>query len=472
MPDEAELAPLAERLRWARDAAYDTVRWVAGFDVPDFEPEHELVALRQDGVYPIDGGRLVSSAGLDIAASEFEEHVVEEQVPHSTALHARLRERGRYLVGPLARYSLNAEQLSPLAREAAAEAGLGPVCRNPFRSIVVRSVEVLYACDEALRLIEAYEPPDRPFVAVEPRPGRGFGITEAPRGVLYHRYDLDADGMILAARIVPPTSQNQAAIEDDLRGFVQDRLDLDDRALTRQCEQAIRNYDPCISCATPLPSPGGRAVVSPWARRIVVIGVGNPFRRDDAVGMLAARRVRVRLGDVLDIDFVESDGEPTRLLDAWEGARFAVVIDAVHSHSSPPGHVHRLDVGPEEGLAMPGSTATSHGLGPGDAIALGRALGRLPERLVVYGIEGADFAEGEGLSPPVDAAVAEVVDRWHGTLPRRRPSTAKARADVPRRAGPRARGRRGRDRGGRRRRCPAAGLARGARGGGHPRGAG
>ena len=250
VPTKRELAPLAERLRWARDAALETVRWVAGFDFPDFEHEHEMVALRDPNTYPIEAGRLVSSAGLDIAPQQFEDAVVEEQVPHSTALHARLRERGRYLVGPLARYSLNAGQLSPLARAAAEEAGLGPVCRNPFRSIVVRSIEVLYACDEALRLIDAYETPDRAAVEVEPRAGIGCGWTEAPRGVLYHRYELEADGIIRSARIVPPTSQNQAAIEDDLRGFVQERLELDNQTLTHRCEQAIRNYDPCISCAT------------------------------------------------------------------------------------------------------------------------------------------------------------------------------------------------------------------------------
>jgi coenzyme F420-reducing hydrogenase alpha subunit len=249
-PTKRELAPLAERLRWARDAALETVRWVAGFEFPDFEHQHELLALREPGRYAIEGGRLVSSEGRELTPREFEEHVIEEQVPHSTALHARLRDGGRYLVGPLARYSLNAEMLSPMAREAATEAGLGPVCRNPFQSIVVRSVEVLYACDEALRIIDEYAPPDRPFVDVDPRAGTGCGWTEAPRGLLYHRYDLGADGIIRAARIVPPTSQNQAVIEEDLRDFVQERLELDNHVLTHQCEQAIRNYDPCISCAT------------------------------------------------------------------------------------------------------------------------------------------------------------------------------------------------------------------------------
>jgi coenzyme F420-reducing hydrogenase alpha subunit len=250
-PTKADLAPVAERLRRALEAAVATVEWVAAFDFPDFELDHELVALEQPGAYPLQAGEnLLSSGGRQIDVGDFERHIIEKQVPHSNALHAELRGGGRYLVGPLARYSLYSSRLSPAAAQSAAAAGLGPICRNPFRSIIVRSVEVVYACEEALRLIESYEPPVHPHVDVEPHAGTGCGCTEAPRGTLYHSYDLDADGTIAAARIVPPTSQNQAAIEDDLRHLVDGRLELPNAELTALCEQAIRNYDPCISCAT------------------------------------------------------------------------------------------------------------------------------------------------------------------------------------------------------------------------------
>ena len=254
-PTTAELAPLAERLREALPLALDTVRWVAGFDFPDFTCGHELLALADPGRYPIERGTLVTSGGLAFGAAEFEQHVAEEHVPHSTALHARLTGNGRtgegrYLTGPLARYSLNSASLPPLAAQAAREAGLGAECRNPFRSIIVRAVEVVCALEEAIRLIENYQRPEHPAVPVTARAATGYGVSEAPRGVLYHRYELDADGNVRSARIVPPTSQNQRAIEDDLRRFVQARLDFDDEQLTRSCEQAIRNYDPCISCST------------------------------------------------------------------------------------------------------------------------------------------------------------------------------------------------------------------------------
>jgi sulfhydrogenase subunit alpha len=250
VPTKQELAPLAERLKWARDAALETVRWVATMPFPDFEQDYEFVALRHAEEYPFNEGRIVSNRGLDIAAGEFDEHVTEEQVAHSNALHATLNGRGAYFLGPMARYSLNFDRLSAPAQNAAREAGLGPTCTNPFKSIIVRSVEVLWACDEALRIIENYEMPDAPAVEVTPRAATGYGVTEAPRGLLYHRYRLDEQGHILDAKIVPPTSQNQKTIEDDLRRFIPPRVELPNEQLTWQCEQAIRNYDPCISCAT------------------------------------------------------------------------------------------------------------------------------------------------------------------------------------------------------------------------------
>jgi len=249
-PTRRELEPLAEQLREARELALEGVRWSATLDFPDLEEDYDFVALSQPGEYPIERGRLVSSGGLDLGPAQYDEHFVEEQVPHSNALHSRVRGGGSYLCGPLARYSLCSPSLSALALEAAAEAGLGPVCRNPFQSIVVRSVEILYAFDEALRLIESYEEPERPAVEVTPRAATGYGWTEAPRGLLYHRYRLDDAGTIEDVKIVPPTSQNQLRIEEDLRAVVSAKVALDDEALRLLCEQAIRNHAPCISCST------------------------------------------------------------------------------------------------------------------------------------------------------------------------------------------------------------------------------
>jgi coenzyme F420-reducing hydrogenase alpha subunit len=250
VPDKKDFSALAEELKWARDAALATVRWVATFAFPEFDRDYEFVALRHPDEYPFNEGRLVSNKGLDIAVREYDQHFVEDHVSHSNALQSRLHERNSYFAGPQARYNLNFDKLSPVAQEAARSAGLGPVCRNPFQSIIVRSVEMVYACDEALRIIEQYEMPDQPAVKVEPRVSTGYGCTEAPRGICYHRYRLDDRGIIVDAKIVPPTSQNQKTIESDLWQFVQTHLLLPKDKLQWQCEQAVRNYDPCISCAT------------------------------------------------------------------------------------------------------------------------------------------------------------------------------------------------------------------------------
>jgi coenzyme F420-reducing hydrogenase alpha subunit len=250
VPSRPELRSLAEQLKWARDGAFETVQWTGRLDFPEFEQDYEFVALRHPDEYPFNEGRLVSNKGLDIAVREYEDHFVEEQVPHSNALHSTLKERSNYFVGPLARYSLNFDKLSKLAQAAAKDAGLKPICRNPFQSIIVRSVETLQACDEALRLINQYEVPDRAYVDLQPYAAVGYGCTEAPRGILYHRYRIDEQGNIQEAKIVPPTSQNQKTIEQDLLNLVPKHLKFSNEKLTWKCEQAIRNYDPCISCAT------------------------------------------------------------------------------------------------------------------------------------------------------------------------------------------------------------------------------
>ena len=249
VPSRTEFVPVIESLKAARDLAIETLRWAATFPFPDMTRDYEFVALRHSDEYPMNAGRIVSSAGLNIAAVDYESEFLEHQVPYSTALQSVLRQRGAYLVGPMARYALNRDRLPTEVLALADEVGLEPVCRNPFRSILVRAVEVIYACGEALRLIDDYEQPARPFVPAEPRAGVGHGCTEAPRGILYHRYRLDAEGTIEDARLVPPTAQNQSVIEQDIRQVATASLDLDEEMLQANCEQSIRNHDPCISCA-------------------------------------------------------------------------------------------------------------------------------------------------------------------------------------------------------------------------------
>jgi sulfhydrogenase subunit alpha len=249
VPTKRELAGLRDELQRALEASMGTVKLVAGFEFPDCERDYEMVSLGKAGEYPFNAGRVVSNKGVDITPQEYDAHFEEYHVEHSNSLHSRHVGAGSYLTGPIARYSLNSELLSPLAKQAAREAGLAATCNNPFRSIVVRAVEVVFAFEEALRIIDSYEPPDRPFEDVPLRAGTGYACTEAPRGMLYHRYQIAEDGTILDAKIVPPTSQNLPSIEDDLRSFAPGWLQEETDRLRHLCEQTIRNHDPCISCS-------------------------------------------------------------------------------------------------------------------------------------------------------------------------------------------------------------------------------
>ncbi len=250
VPRKADFAPLREQLLRARDLAETFVDWTASFDFPDKERDYTMVSLAHGTEYPMNEGRVVSNKGLDIAVTDWPAHFREDHVAHSNALQGFMVDGGAYLCGPVSRFNNAYDQLSDRAKAAAQRVGLPRDCKNPYRSITVRAVESLYAVDEALRIIDTYEEPDAPFVDYAPRAGIGMAATEAPRGLLFHRYELTEDGSIKTAQIVPPTSQNQPSIEQDLQSFIADILDRPDAEILHLCEQTIRNYDPCISCAT------------------------------------------------------------------------------------------------------------------------------------------------------------------------------------------------------------------------------
>jgi coenzyme F420-reducing hydrogenase alpha subunit len=249
VPTQKELQKMAEPLKWALEASLETVRFVSTLKFPEFEQDYEFVSVCHEKEYPLNEGRIKSNKGIDIAVTDFLNLFEEHQVSHSNSLHAVVKERGAYHVGPMARYNLNFDKLTPMAQKIAMESGLGRECKNPFKSIIVRAVELVFACEEALRIIEHYEIPERPCIDIAPKAGIGHGATEAPRGLLYHRYDIDDEGVIKTARIVAPTSQNQKVMENDLAAFVPMNLEMSHDDLTWKCEQAIRNYDPCISCS-------------------------------------------------------------------------------------------------------------------------------------------------------------------------------------------------------------------------------
>jgi coenzyme F420-reducing hydrogenase alpha subunit len=249
-PHTRELALLRESLLHAREDAAACLRWTAGLALPDRVLDAEFVSLRHPAEYPMNEGRLVSSRGLDCAVERFDEFFEEYQVRDSNALHARIKGRGAYFVGPLARLNLNVDRLGPELASAVEDAGVRFPSTNPYASIVARAVEILYSVEEALRIIAAYEPPPTPKSPLVPRAGRAAAVTEAPRGSLYQSYETDAQGLVRSVRIVPPTSQNLAQIESDLAMGAAETLRRPSRQAALAFERLIRNYDPCISCST------------------------------------------------------------------------------------------------------------------------------------------------------------------------------------------------------------------------------
>ncbi len=393
VPSVAELRRLRPRLEIALDHALATVTWLATLDYPDDELDVELVALRHPAEYPMNEGRIASTRGLDIAVADFDTEFVESQQPHSNALQAHRKGGDPYLTGPLARYSLNFDVLGPPARDAARAAGLRETCANPWHGALVRAVEIVQACDDGLRIIDDYGQPDSPAVEVQPRAGTGHACTEAPRGILYHRYDVGADGLIRAARLIPPTSQNQAAIEAHLRSTVQAALDRPRPELERACERVVRCYDPCILVRHALPAARHPERVMPGT---VIIGLGASGRGDDAAGLLAARKLAPQVAQGVRV--LELDGRADTLLDLWRGADAAILIDAMVS-GEPPGTVKRLDAS-RDPLPADALRRSTHDVGPAELIELARALGELPPRVLVFAIGARRFGPGDA---PADA---------------------------------------------------------------------
>lgn len=414
IPRREEREALRERLLAALPHAEALLRWVAGLRLPSDEQVFVSVSLRHDSEYPLQSGdRLISSDGLDIGIEEYERHFVEHQVPHSTALHALLHGEP-YLLGPLARLNLNQDRLPAELRAILAAIPVRFPSRNLFHGLVARAAEIWLALYEAARLLAWDFEAERPASpAPAPRAGTAAGCTEAPRGMLWHRYSMNQGGEITAARIVPPTSQNQARIEADLReSLMRFGLDRPEEAIRLRAEMVIRNYDPCISCATHFLRLGIHHDAShavPHAetapRRVVVLGVGTEQPGDEM-----GPRVIDGLRDEAELAPYVASGRlslcatrqplldwPSRVRDGDE----VFVIDALRE---APGEGGLLIV---DGAALAGADRplSSHALGVGAAREVFDGLGPRAAAITVIGI--AVGAAGEAVPAP---------ERWPALL--------------------------------------------------------
>jgi coenzyme F420-reducing hydrogenase alpha subunit len=249
-PLEETIHSLIPDLEWARQASIETVKWAATLNYPDFEQSYEFVALNRMDEYAIYDGDILSSKGKRITPLEFEKHYIETHVERSNALHSHTVEDGTYFVGPLARLNLNYKKLRQIAKETAREIGLKLPLQNPYKGLLARAIELVHTCDLAIELASTYKPQGSSHVEFSIQPGEGCGVSEAPRGLLYHRYVVDEQGLIRFARITPPTAQNFAQMESDLWALAPTAINQSQEEASLSFEHLLRSYDPCISCAT------------------------------------------------------------------------------------------------------------------------------------------------------------------------------------------------------------------------------
>jgi len=404
-PSAERIQQMLARLQVAVPDAEALVGWTASLDLPDDEQDFVCVALRHENEYPLNEGRIVSNHGLDIGIDEYEAHFKELQVPHSTALHSLLHDRP-YLLGPLARINLNRDRLPDAVSSVMDATGIRFPSRNMFHSIVARAVEIHFAITEAIRLLENYAEPQSTDVEITPTAGTGFGCTEAPRGLLWHRYELDADGLVKQARIVPPTSQNQARIEEDLRrSLEQFGLQRDEPDLRLHAEKVIRNYDPCISCATHfLQLDVERLAAATESTHVKqdlhtrVIGIGSPFGAD-RLGWEVVQQLEQ------DIDLQKYipeklalctlDRPGTGLLELLKNCGRVILIDALAVENKTVSRCEQVIELKKEDLAGSNFNLSSHAIGIREALALHRALksvhdGKPSPDIVIFGLDVGD----------------------------------------------------------------------------------
>ena len=253
VPHKKSLTLILPDLEKAYNESVAAVRWASTLPFTENTRDAECVSLSHPSEYPMNEGNVVSNSGMNMDFERFYECIEEYQVEYSTALHSGIRREGLiipYIVGSLSRLNLNHEMLPAEIKNVIRESGISLPLKNSQMSVIARCIEIAYSFHEAMRLIKAYEEPERPYVECEPQPGRAVWITEAPRGMLIHRFELDERGYVRSCSIIPPTSQNLGNIEKDVYHFVQNNVGKQKEYIRKETEKIIRSYDPCISCST------------------------------------------------------------------------------------------------------------------------------------------------------------------------------------------------------------------------------
>jgi sulfhydrogenase subunit alpha len=257
IPSMKELSGLREKLK----ASVPKLQAVANLlkslapKIPDFVRETEFIALTSPDEYALYDGKIGSTETDAAPAREYLAYTNEYIVPQSTAKWAK-HNRESYMVGALARLNINYDKLSPLAKTVAEMFGLKPVCHNPFMNSVAQLVEVVHSVEDSIKLINELEAAglksqsDYNLPEIKVKAGQGVGAVEVPRGILFHDYTYNKDGICTKANCIIPTNQNHANIQLDMKALLPKILGKTPKEIELTLEMLVRAYDPCISCST------------------------------------------------------------------------------------------------------------------------------------------------------------------------------------------------------------------------------
>ena len=251
LPTERELEALKERLIAARDDMDETIALLKTLPWPKFERETEYVSLQKDDEYAFIDGVIATTDGFAYPLPDYRQVTNEHCVPHSTAKHTK-HNRDSYMVGALARFNNNYDQLHPRAKAAAEELGMKPLVTNSFLNSAAQAIEMVHCVEDSIRIIDKLLDrgikEERPY-KFQGKGGEGVGSCDVPRGILFHNYAIDNEGLVQNANCIIPTGQNYANMEADMRALVPQILDRPEEEITHTMEMLIRAYDPCISCS-------------------------------------------------------------------------------------------------------------------------------------------------------------------------------------------------------------------------------
>ena len=254
LPTMADLKKLKKQLQDSMPDLNRVAQAIAGLKgrLPDFVRETEYVALVQKGRYTFYHGTIGSSDMADtLPVQKFESAVNEYVSPQSTAKWAKWH-RASYAVGALARYNLSGKYFLPLARRAASDLGLGQKNCNPFFNSLAQLAECFQVLEHSLAIIDELLEKEikTEKITVKPCAGEGAGAVEAPRGILFHRYEFDRNGKCVRANLCIPTNQNHANIQKDFEAFAPLIIKRPPDEAKLLLEMLVRAYDPCVSCST------------------------------------------------------------------------------------------------------------------------------------------------------------------------------------------------------------------------------